>query len=253
MALTRFSDAFRPHNESDTSSLTYVTLAMSALSLAEEAERENELVEEMNDLCLLGDAVEADTLLVSMQRVSGRRRLDDYFTALAIANRGSFEMSERQTEILVDCYLVASLQRMFGDELVDEIDYVLERFKLRELFEEVIVMMKRRGGKTVVTATHAAIWIVTQPDANTNVYSKSRRVSNLIRKLIREIAITLIESGCFGDAEIVVDNEETLAIRTKYKTINYCNCYPCNEDVRPPLYCRVVPWVAAPAPCVCCN
>jgi hypothetical protein len=163
---------------------------------------------------------------------SGRQRLDDLFKALAFVNENCFSLSERQMSIIVDNYMAASLLQIFGGDIVAELPYLLKRFKLRKLFEEVIVMMKRRGGKTVATAVWVAIFLCTQPTANTNIYGKSKRVSVMMKDLVKDLVIALWRSGLFGIVRIVEDNEETLSVETKYGTINVGKFYPCNEEVR---------------------
>lgn len=161
----------------------------------------------------------------------GRERLDDIFKALAYVNEHCFTLSERQMAIISDNYISASLMQIFGDEIVSEIGYLLQKFKLEELFEEVIVMMRRRGGKTVATAAFIAIILTTQPYANTNVYGKSKRVSVMMKDLVYDIVIKLIQSNQFGIERIKDNNEETLSVVTKYGTLNVGKFYPCNEDV----------------------
>jgi hypothetical protein len=165
---------------------------------------------------------------------TGRQRLEDLFRALAFVNENVFELSERQTSIIVDNYMAASLQQIFGSEIIAEIGYLLQRFKLDELFEEVIVMMRRRGGKTVATAAWVAIILCTQPAGNTNVYGKSKRVSVMMKDLVEDIVVALMKSGQFGIVKIKDNNEETLSVVTKYGTLNVGKFYPCNEDVRIP-------------------
>lgn len=164
----------------------------------------------------------------------GRERLDDIFRMLAFVNEHCFTLSERQMAIITENYMPASLMQIFGDDLVSEIGYLLQKFKLDELFEEVIVMMRRRGGKTVATAAFIAIILSSQPDANSNIYGKSKRVSVMMKDLVSDIVIKLIASNQFGIQRIKDNNEETLSVVTKYGTLNVGKFYPCNEDVLPP-------------------
>lgn len=177
---------------------------------------------------------------------TGRQRLEDLFRALAFVNENVFELSERQTSIIVDNYMAASLQQIFGDEIIAQIGYLLQRFKLDELFEEVIVMMRRRGGKTVATAAWVAIILATQPAGNTNVYGKSKRVSVMMKDLVEDIVMAMQKSGQFG-IKIKDNNEETLSVITKYGTLNVGKFYPCNEDVRPSLLFLLAPLFFSPS------
>jgi len=163
------------------------------------------------------------------ENCSGRDKLMAYRRALRIINEHKFALSEQQLEI-IDCYLQSSLQQMFGDELIAELPYLMEMFDLSEIYEEVIVMMKRRGGKTVVTAAHIAIMIVTQPRANSNIYSSSSRVSELLKSLVVDMVEVLIVHG-FNTAKISKNSGEVLFIDTPYGTRNEAYFYPCNVEI----------------------
>jgi hypothetical protein len=162
---------------------------------------------------------------------TGRERLEDIFRAVQFVNDDCFQFSERQMSIMLESYTAASLLQIFGEDIVSELGYLLGRFKLNKLFEEIIVMLERRGGKTVVTAAFVAIMLCTQPQANTNVYGKSKRVSVMMKDLVHDIVVAITRSGKFGVVKIVENNEETLSVLTKYGTVNVGKFYPCNEDV----------------------
>lgn len=167
---------------------------------------------------------------------TGREKLEDLFRVFAFINENIFELSERQTAIIVDNYLAASLQQVFGQEIISQINYLLQKFKLDELFEEVIVMMRRRGGKTVATAAFVAAVLSVLFAGNTNVYGKSKRVSVMMKDLVEDIVVALTKSGQFGIVRIKDNNEETLSVVTKYNTLNIGKFYPCNEDVHVPFF-----------------
>jgi hypothetical protein len=162
---------------------------------------------------------------------SGRERLDNLLAAADIINERKFSLSERQMTILHDTYFVASLQKVFGDELPANIDYIMKTFEIEELFEDVIIMMQRRGGKTVVTSAYVIAFAMTQLSGNINVYGKSKRVTKMMKELVKEIYFTLKESKRFEPTRIVEDNDERFSVETRYGTVNVCNFYPCNSEV----------------------
>lgn len=179
---------------------------------------------------------------VSHKSTSGRRRLDDFFAALQIINDSVFSLSEKQMEI-IHCYLIAGLQQMFGDELLSELAYLLERFQLTELYEEVIVMMKRRGGKTVVTSVFIAIWLATQPVGNAMIFSNGARVSQLMKDHVRECVVAISRSQRFDGVKIgKPDNKEILTVITAYDSKNTGSFMPASVDIRP-----------LPSPVVSCH
>jgi hypothetical protein len=163
---------------------------------------------------------------------TGRERLDSLLMAAQIVNENKFTFSERQVFMIYDTYFVASLQKIFGDELSANIDHILKTFNIVELFEDVLIMMKRRGGKTIGTAVYVACFAMTQLRGNINVFGKSKRVTKMMKEVVKEIYLELKASGRFEPTKILTDNDEQLSIQTKYGNVNTINFYPCNSEVR---------------------
>ena len=162
---------------------------------------------------------------------TGRERLDDLIAAAEIINERKFQFSERQQKVLYDTYFVASLQKILGDELSANIDYVMKKFEFDELFEDVIIMMQRRGGKSVVTSSYISSFQISQVSANVNTYGRSKRVTKMLKELVKEQYFVLKDSKRFEPTSIIEDNDERFSIQTRYGTINTCNFYPCNAEV----------------------
>jgi hypothetical protein len=165
-------------------------------------------------------------------RVSGRDKLDALLMAMEIINERKFQLSERQMTILNDTYFVACLEKIFGDELTANIDYIMKKFNIDELFEDVFIMMQRRGGKTIVTAVFCGCFQMTQVSGNINVYGKSKRVTKMMKNIVKEIYYTLKDSKKFEPSRVVEDNDERFAVETRFGTVNVCNFFPCNSEVR---------------------
>lgn len=163
---------------------------------------------------------------------TGLQRLADFFRVLDFVNENAFALSPKQMEIVVDNYLVASLKLIFGPDLLANVGYILHRFRIDELFEDVIIMMKRRGGKSVSTGVYLACMFTTQIDCNTNTFGVSKRVTKLMKDLTRRLVGRIIDSGVAGRISIGTDNAEGFSIKTKYGTEILAFFYPCNPDVR---------------------
>ena len=182
---------------------------------------------------ILLERVQSATAQMGGVKTTGRERLDDLLAAAEIINERKFQLSERQQKILYDAYFVASLQKVLGDELSANIDYIMKKFQIDELFEDVIIMMQRRGGKSVITAVYIACFQMTQISANCNIYGRSKRVTKMMKELVKEIHFVLKDSKRFEPTSILEDNDERFSIQTRYGTVNVCNFYPCNSEVHP--------------------
>ena len=164
--------------------------------------------------------------------VTGRQLLKDYYAALHVVNQTMFQLSERQMKI-VTVFLIAGLRKIFGDEIISELDYLLERFDLQEIYEQIVVMMKRRGGKTVAAVTHIACWSVTQTCGNGIVLSTSERVSQMFREQVVTVVKGVLSDPYFSAAYIgKPDRKEILTIVTKHGAVNSIRFYPDNPKIR---------------------
>lgn len=168
----------------------------------------------------------------SAQQVDGMQTFRDFLAGIDIVNEHSYAMSPEQSEILIMC-LQAVLQQIFTQsELIKHLSFLLDFFGMDELFEDVIIQMRRRGGKTIVISCFIALFIVCMPEGNTNVFSSSARVSKAMKDVVRGVVEKLVVHGeRFRGCRVVTDNKETLALRSVHGTTNIVNFFPSNEKI----------------------
>ena len=169
---------------------------------------------------------------VEDKKVSGMRTLKDFLIAVDIVNEHAYALSQQQSEIMM-LNIQCVLKQMFSDdELIQHLMFLLDFFDIDELFQDLIVEMRRRGGKTIVLSCFIAIFIVVMPKGNTNVFSSGARISKAMKEVIRGVVLILMEkSERFSNSAILVDNQEQLVIRTMHGTQNILNVFPCNEKI----------------------
>jgi hypothetical protein len=80
---------------------------------------------------------------------AGRARFDAFNEALEyLFAHGGVQLGHLQVK-LMNAIRMAALKRMFGDELVDNLDYVKFAHEISEIYEAVMILFPRRSGKTV--------------------------------------------------------------------------------------------------------
>lgn len=187
----------------------------------------------------------------SAQQADGMQTFRDFLAGIDIINEHSFAMSPQQSEILMMC-LQAVLQQVFTQgELIKHLSFLLDFFGMDELFEDVIIQMRRRGGKTIVISCFIALFIVCMPEGNTNVFSSSARVSTAMKDVVRGVVHKLVAHGeRFRGCRIETDNKETLALRSVHGTLNIVNFFPSNEKIGARVPCPLSSrqWIAVRSP-----
>lgn len=184
--------------------------------------RDVRMVHEMRARELDGNARPAD----------GMQTFRDFIAGIDLINEHSYAMSPEQSEILLMC-LQAILQQIFTQsELMQHLTFLLDYFGMDELFEDVIIQMRRRGGKTIVISCFIALFIVCMPKGNTNVFSSGSRVSKAMKDVVRGVVKKLVAHGeRFRGCRVVTDNKETLQVTTVHGTLNTVNFFPSNEKI----------------------
>ena len=198
---------------------------------AEAARLEWEKRDGRRDIRMLHEIREAE-LDLGTGRVDGMQIFRDMITSIDLVNEHSYAFSSDQSEIIMMC-MQAVLKQIFSpSELMRHLPFVLRYFGLNELFEDLIIQMRRRGGKTIVISCFIAVFAVCLPRANTNVFSTSARVSIAMKDVVRGVVLMLMkECERFRGYRIETDNKETLAIRTSYGTLNVINFFPSNPKI----------------------
>lgn len=124
-------------------------------------------------------------------------------------------------------FIAATLKKIYGSDISQNISRLLKEFDLTEIRSDIIITTPRRFGKTWAVAQFVAAYIVTQPDAEVNIYSTGRRASRKLLVLVAKFVELLVGTGV-----IKVFNQETLEISGTGASYSKCNSYPSKAQVR---------------------
>lgn len=165
-------------------------------------------------------------------RTSGIETFRTLLSAIETINEYSpYTFSPQQMEI-IKLILQCALKQIFSEsELMSQLRYIIRFFDSIELFQDLIVEMARRQGKTTVLSCSIAMLLLSLQAANTNCFSSGSRVSSEMKKVVTDIIDVLIKyNGRFHHCGKLVNNKERLAVRSIHGTVNIFNGYPCNES-----------------------
>lgn len=110
-------------------------------------------------------------------RGAGRRNLERFERAVDFLQTvGGVRLGHLQARLL-QAGRIIMLRRMFGAEIVNEVEYLRRRFGITKLDSSVAVLFPRRSGKTTAQTVIAACVLVSQPDGNVCCFNLKSRQS----------------------------------------------------------------------------
>lgn len=146
-----------------------------------------------------------------------------------------YELSSMQRDAF-NSMLKASQRAIYREDFHRCLPQIQERFKTKELRQEVFLASYRRSGKTTVTCIFAAVLAHCCPGIEVSVFSTGARASK--KFLIGVIKVLCMLPG--GEESIVTSNKETVVLenpdaRKKKSTINSFPSKVTIEHCAPPL------------------
>ena len=156
---------------------------------------------------------------------SGRNRLERYRGAFQYLYSTGVKLGYMQKK-LVDAIGAAFLKTMFGDDLINNLNFLKTAFGVDELFENLSCTFPRRSGKTIALAICAAVIMVSQEEGNVNCYNLTGRQSrDFLEQTIKYLCI-FKDSPDFGWTEAGQDIREHIKIKTRhFNSINILHSY----------------------------
>lgn len=106
-------------------------------------------------------------------------------------------------------YTVAMLSFIFGPEVHRYMSFLMDKYKVTEIRDDVLVIATRRIGKTFATAAYAAALAATQPGITINIFSTGQRTATALRQLIWTFIIEITDDPTC----IVAHNEKFTEVR----------------------------------------
>lgn len=168
---------------------------------------------------------------VKHEHISGMRQLNMLMKALDSVKRNMYALSPDQNTIVM-LGIKAMITRIFPErELLQNLSFIMEYFDLEELFEDIIVQMRRRGGKTTTLSILLGIIPLCVQDGNSYVVASSLRVSLLARDVAHDVIKTLIRTEPEFQNATVKARDKQLLVKTPYGTESIVMALPGNQEI----------------------
>ncbi len=168
-------------------------------------------------------------LLDSFQQYknSGRARLESFCAAFDYWHEHSGMKLGYMQRRLIQTVTIAFLRKLFGNDLLANLNYISQRYAIDELNDTVAILFPRRSGKTVGMAILIAIIAVSQPHGNSIMYNLTAgQAEEFLNEAIKHLNV-FKDSPEFGWEEDKRDVRKMIRIRTrKFGTLNSIKSYP---------------------------
>lgn len=94
-----------------------------------------------------------------------RAQFDALDRALKVQYKSGVRLGYLQVR-LMETIRTSAVRRIFGNSLVENLDYLRERYGIMEIYDVAVIKFPRRSGKTTVQCVATAAMDVSQPDGN---------------------------------------------------------------------------------------
>ena len=153
-------------------------------------------------------------------------------------NGMGFKWSEVQVDIF-NVFLDTCLPKVYGSTWPEHKARVLKNRKLKRVWQEALVNMARRNGKTFVTSGTAAALLLCVPDISIAIFSTGERTARMLMDVVRKMIRGAWLNGTVvkeSDYNIVQSNKETLLLEGPDGTKRLLGCYPGSVRVSNTLF-----------------
>ncbi len=152
---------------------------------------------------------------------SGRRRLESLEGALRfLVEKHGVRLGQIQTD-LVHVVKIALLPKIFGDELVANLQFLHQRYKITELNNTVNGTFPRRSGKTEASAIMIACIVVSQPHGNCIMYNLTGTQAKEFLQTVLKYLRLFKDDEEYGWTLVRQDLRQYVEMQTrKYGTLN---------------------------------
>lgn len=135
--------------------------------------------------------------------------------------------SEIQCEIHNE-FVIATLPKIYQDSWTFNSARIKRQFRVKEVIQEVLVVMPRRRGKTYSTAMYAAACLLAIPNCSCIIFSTGERTARLLMEVIRNMFEAAFNNGALNrdDFRIETDNKECLEFYGPDGTKRTLMCLP---------------------------
>ena len=124
--------------------------------------------------------------------------------------------------------IIASLPKIFGDELTRNLHWLSKRYGFDRLRPDVLICTPRRRGKTMATALFEAAYSYSQSEVESSIFSPGRRQSRKILALVWQMVLKLANN----DIKVIETfNQEELKIYSESGGISKVYSYPAKLQI----------------------
>lgn len=156
----------------------------------------------------------------------GRQNLERFERALHfLFSRCGVKLGHLQIKLL-HAARISLLRRMYGNDLVNDLDYLRTRFRISRIYENVSIIFPRRVGKTTVQTIVAACVAVSQFDGNVCCFNIKGRQA---RAWLSQAMKWLFKFQDSEEFKFTVENQnaqEFILIRNCTGTLARISSYP---------------------------
>ncbi len=130
-------------------------------------------------------------------------------------------------------FIESCLPKIFQSTWQQDRVRILKDFNVKQLIQEVLVVMPRRRGKTYSTAMFAAACLLCIPECSCIIFSVGERIAKLLMDVIRQMMENAFRSGALKREDYVIDtdNKESLVFYGPDGTKRSLMCLPSSVRV----------------------
>lgn len=175
----------------------------------------------------------------ALDQISVIEILELLFFALSIISNEKQNFEDHQADMLMRM-IMANIKNLFKESVLEHFDYLKKTFasvqlqNLYQLLKDLILLARRRGGKTSTLCALLACIMAIIPGQNILFFSTSERISMEGRGKITEFLDVLIHTEAsrkFANVQYKT-GKETLRVKTIFGTWNKGSFFPDNKEVR---------------------
>lgn len=147
-------------------------------------------------------------------------------------DQGKTIRRSREQRELHEVYIRSCLPKIYENEWEDNQERILKQYNQDRLYQEALVVMPRRSGKTWSMAMFCAAMLVVCSDIEISVFATGQRTASKLLKLMGKMLKRVLEYIGGDDYKIVNQNKESVVIIGPDGTERTCGCYPGSVTVR---------------------
>jgi hypothetical protein len=143
------------------------------------------------------------------------------------------QRSEMQVDIHKN-FIISCLPKIFQDSWTQNKARIMKRFNVKQVIQEVLVVMPRRRGKTYSTAMFAAACLLCIPECSCIIFGTGERITKLLMTVISDMFEKAFKNGALKKEDYVFEtnNKESMVFTGPDGTKRSLMCLPGSVRVK---------------------